>query len=67
MKLNSRNKILMILDKELFMDVKQIAKILELDESTVQRQVKKLHDEKIIFRYQKNDPRGGFIFYYRLK
>ena len=44
-----------------------IAKELNLDLSTVQRAVKKLHEKDVIERHQQNFDVGGYAFIYEIK
>ena len=44
-----------------------ISEGLELNQSTVQRAVKKLHEKDILARSQQNLDRGGYVFVYRIK
>lgn len=44
-----------------------MSKKLGLDKSTVQRSIKKLHGEGLVFRRQKNKTSGGYVFYYSIK
>ncbi|MBD3252789.1 winged helix-turn-helix transcriptional regulator [Candidatus Pacearchaeota archaeon] len=44
----------------------ELAEELNLDASTVQRSLKKLHEKNIIVRYQKNLSKGGYIFTYKM-
>ncbi len=43
----------------------EIAKQLNMNLSTAQRAVKKLHEKEILIRYQKNLKPGGYVFYYK--
>jgi len=46
--------------------VPQIAKRMSLERTTVQKAIKSLLDRKLVKRRQKNLPRGGYIFFYRV-
>jgi predicted transcriptional regulator len=41
-----------------------ISSDLRLDLSTVQRAVKKLHEQEVVIRFQENLSGGGYVFYY---
>ncbi len=43
-----------------------IAKKINVDLSTAQRAVKKLHDKNLVKRMQKNLPGGGYVFEYQI-
>ncbi len=45
----------------------ELAKKLNLDKSTIQRSVKKLHEKNILTRSQINQSAGGYVFLYRVK
>jgi predicted transcriptional regulator len=45
----------------------ELAKILKLDKSTIQRSVKKLHQKNLVTRGQINQSIGGYLFTYRIK
>jgi predicted transcriptional regulator len=45
----------------------QLAERLNLDKSTIQRAVKKLHSKGLVFRGQINLSGGGYVFWYRIK
>lgn len=44
-----------------------LSRKLGLDKSTIQRSIKKLHVEGLVFRRQKNKTSGGYVFYYSVK
>ena len=44
-----------------------LAKKLELDKSTIQRAVKKMHEKDLLTRSQINQTVGGYIFLYKIK
>jgi len=46
-------------------DTESLSKALELDISTIQRSVKKLHEKDILQRSQQNLDGGGYIFRYK--
>ncbi|RME53421.1 MarR family transcriptional regulator [Candidatus Woesearchaeota archaeon] len=46
---------------------KELAEALAIDQSTVQRAVKKLHEKNVLDRYQINLDGGGYLFTYQLK
>jgi predicted transcriptional regulator len=46
-------------------DTESLSKALELDISTIQRSVKKLHEKEILQRSQQNLDGGGYIFRYK--
>ncbi|MFH1916673.1 MAG: MarR family transcriptional regulator [Nanoarchaeota archaeon] len=48
-----------------WLDTEEIAKKTELDQSTVQRAVKKLHEKGVIQRRQNNLSGGGYVYEYR--
>lgn len=45
----------------------ELSKKLDLDKSTIQRGVKKLHGKGLLFRRQLNQSAGGYLFRYRIK
>ncbi len=45
----------------------ELSEKLGFEKSTVQRSVKKLHEKGLLFRSQKNQSSGGYIFYYQIK
>ncbi len=45
----------------------ELSKKLNLDKSTIQRGVKKLHEKNLLFRGQLNQSVGGYLFRYRIK
>lgn len=45
----------------------EISKELGLDKSTIQRSIKRLHVKGLVVRGQKNQSRGGYLFFYRVK
>jgi len=45
----------------------ELSKKLDLDKSTIQRSVKKLHSQGLITRGQINQTIGGYLFLYRIK
>ncbi|MEA3414094.1 MAG: MarR family transcriptional regulator [Nanoarchaeota archaeon] len=46
---------------------KELSEELNLDKSTIQRSIKKLHEKKLVRRGQTNQSIGGYLFYYRIK
>lgn len=52
--------------KKEFLTTSDIAKKLKLDQSTTQRAVKKLHEQNILIRRQKNLPSGGYVYTYAI-
>jgi predicted transcriptional regulator len=58
-------KFLMKLDGDL--STEELSEKLGFEKSTVQRAVKKLHGKGLLFRSQKNQTRGGYLFFYRIK
>ena len=46
---------------------KQLSKRLDLDKSTIQRSIKKLHEKNLVIRSQMNRSSGGYVFLYKLK
>jgi predicted transcriptional regulator len=48
-----------------WVDTEFLSKALELDISTIQRSVKKLHDKEILQRSQQNLDGGGYVFKYK--
>jgi predicted transcriptional regulator len=47
-------------------DTESLSKALNLDISTIQRSVKKLHEKEILQRSQQNLDGGGYIFRYKI-
>jgi predicted transcriptional regulator len=45
----------------------EIAEELKLDQSTIQRSVKKLYEKGLITRSQMNKEGGGYLFFYKIK
>ena len=45
----------------------ELAVKLNLDQSTIQRSVKKLYEKGLIIRSQMNKEGGGYLFYYKIK
>jgi predicted transcriptional regulator len=45
----------------------ELADVLNLDKSTIQRSVKKLHKKGLIVRGQINQSRGGYVYNYKVK
>ena len=45
----------------------KLAKVMELDRTTVQKAIKKLAEKDIVERHQENLDKGGYIFHYRIK
>jgi len=45
----------------------ELASKLNLDQSTIQRASKKLHEKGLVFRSQMNKEGGGYLFYYKIK
>lgn len=45
----------------------EISRELKLDKSTIQRSIKRLHGKGLVIRGQKNQSRGGYLFFYLVK
>ncbi|MBS3084964.1 MarR family transcriptional regulator [Candidatus Pacearchaeota archaeon] len=45
----------------------ELSKNLNLDKSTIQRSIKKLHEKNLVSRSQINQSVGGYVFLYRIK
>lgn len=45
----------------------ELSSELGFEKSTIQRAVKKLHGNGLLFRSQKNQTKGGYLFFYRIK
>lgn len=45
----------------------EISERLDLDQSTIQRSVKKLYEKGLVIRSQMNKEGGGYLFYYKIK
>jgi len=54
-------------DSEKSYSTEELSKELGFEKSTIQRAVKKLHGEGLLFRTQKNQSRGGYSFFYRVR
>ena len=54
-------------DFERDFSTEELSSKLGFEKSTVQRAVKKLHGEGLLFRSQKNQSKGGYLFFYRIK
>jgi predicted transcriptional regulator len=52
-------------ETEQWVDTESLSKALELDISTIQRSVKKLHEKEILQRSQQNLDGGGYVFRYK--
>ena len=50
-----------------WMTTEQIAEKLGLEQSTVQRAVKELHEKDVLSRYQENLSAGGYMYTYKMK
>ena len=57
----------LVKNSEEYFNTSEISSELGFDKSTVQRSIKKLHKKEIVTRNQKNLPRGGYIFSYKIK
>jgi predicted transcriptional regulator len=44
-----------------------LSKKLNLDKSSIQRSIKKLHEKNLVVRSQANQSVGGYLFLYRIK
>jgi predicted transcriptional regulator len=53
-------------ETEHWADTDSLSKVLQLDISTIQRSVKKLHEKEILQRSQQNLDNGGYIFRYKI-
>jgi len=53
-------------ETEQWVDTDSLSKALELDISTIQRSVKKLHEKEIMQRSQQNLDGGGYVFRYKI-
>jgi predicted transcriptional regulator len=53
-------------ETEQWVDSDSLSKALELDISTIQRSVKKLHENEILQRSQQNLDGGGYVFRYKI-
>lgn len=51
----------------LWVDTETLSRALELDQSTVQRSVKKLYEKEILQRSQQNLESGGYVFIYQIR
>jgi predicted transcriptional regulator len=51
---------------ERWIDTDTLLKVLNLDISTIQRSVKKLHEKEILQRLQQNLDGGGYVFRYKI-
>ena len=45
----------------------ELSQTLNLDRSTIQRSIKKLHEKNFVFRSQENSTVGGYVFFYSIK
>ena len=48
-------------------NTEELSKKLNLDKSTIQRTMKKLHEKNLISRSQVNSDMGGYSYYYKIK
>ncbi len=53
-------------ENEHWVDTESLSKALNLDISTIQRSVKKLHEKEILQRSQQNLDGGGYIYRYKI-
>ena len=53
-------------ETERWVDTDTLSKVLNLDISTIQRSVKKLHEKEILQRSQQNLDGGGYVFRYKI-
>jgi len=56
-----------LLKEQDWITTKDLAKKLNLNITTVQRAVKKLHGKNVLTRSQENLKDGGYIFFYKIK
>ena len=59
--------LMVILGKEQAYTVSQVAKITKLERTTIQKAIKDLVSKNLAKRVQKNLPRGGYTFVYRVE
>jgi len=45
----------------------EMSAFLDLDKSTIQRLIKKLHEKNLVLRFQENKAGGGYVFLYQIK
>lgn len=48
-------------------DSQELADTLNLDKTTIQRALKKLHEKEVVIRKQKNLEGGGYTFFYEIR
>lgn len=53
--------------EEGWLTTEKVSQDLEMNQSTVQRAVKKLHEKDILTRSQQNLDRGGYVFVHRIR
>ena len=53
-------------ENEHWVDTESLSKALNMDISTIQRSVKKLHEKEILQRSQQNLDGGGYIYGYKI-
>ena len=61
------NVMMFLLKTDKWFTASKLAKVMELDRTTVQKAIKKLAEKDIVERHQENLDKGGYIFHYRIK
>ena len=56
-----------LISEERSMATSEIARIIGLDRTTVQKSIKRLTEKELVLRTQKNLSKGGYIFTYTIK
>ena len=60
------NVFMFLLIKDKYYTTSEIATIIKLDRTTVQKSIKELADKNLVIRTQENLKKGGYVFYYRI-
>ncbi len=61
------NVLMFLLKRDSPLTASQIAEIMGLERTTVQKAVKNLFSKKLAGRMQKNLPKGGYTFFYEIR
>ncbi len=60
------NVLMFMLKRGEIFTVSQISKVIKLDRTTIQKAIKSLVDKKLVKKRQKNLPKGGYTFFYKI-
>jgi predicted transcriptional regulator len=56
-----------LIKKKIYLSVNEISEKINLDRTSVQKSLKRLHEKNIVLRLQKNIDSGGYLFTYLIK